>query len=93
MTVTHGGSLDSLQVEVEVLHSYVGDLLITLQKDGRSTVLFDGEGLEDGVIPEVIQTTAFAGVEFAGTWALRIVDRFEADEGKLVEWALSPTLR
>lgn len=93
LTVTATGTVETLAVHVNIDHSYVGDLVVTLAKDNLSTTLYDGRGVGGVGLDETFMTNAFAGVSLAGEWTLSVIDNAEADEGTLTTWSLEPTLR
>jgi hypothetical protein len=93
LAIDKAGTVDKLAVSVSIDHSYVGDLVVTLEKDGKTATLYEGRGIGGTGLDETFATDAFAGVEFSGAWTLTVVDNAEADEGTLKSWSLAPTFR
>jgi len=95
--VTAAGIVNGIEIEVDIDHSYRGDLRVSLIiPDGTSITLHDREGgsasdLKARYTPA--NTPAFAALiqnqpSAAGTWALHVVDLASWDVGKLNRWRL-----
>ncbi|MEU6483160.1 S8 family peptidase [Streptomyces sp. NPDC046887] len=83
-----GNAPAALQVPVNIVHTYVGDLRVQLvAPDGTVYTLRDRTG---GSADNINQTfTVDASSEVAnGTWKLRVSDLASADTGKIDSWAL-----
>lgn len=86
-----------VEIDLELHHTYPGDLLITLTNAvGTEVTVFDGE--TDEVTSEDVHIqralVGFPGDEDAnGPWTLRITDRLERDSGTLHAWSLTVTSR
>ncbi len=84
------GELVAISVTVDIIHSWISDLKVTLiAPDGTQTVLHDKEG-DDG---DDIKTTyndvaGMAGTGVGGDWSLRVVDSASQDVGRLVSWGI-----
>lgn len=97
--VDRTGVLKSLTVKVEVKHTYIGDLTITLQSPtGENVSLHSrtGGGTDDlsaaydsSKLPGL---AALVGSQVAGNWTLRIRDLESQDVGKLVRWSIDATI-
>jgi subtilisin family serine protease len=95
MDVVQSGQVQELRVQLEIRHSYVGDLRVDLvAPDGASVVLHNQEG---GSADDLVLTYSTAnrpalqglvGRSVKGRWQLRVVDRFRLDQGRLVSWRL-----
>ena len=84
-----GNASASATVEVHILHTYIGDLLVTLTApDGSSYLLHNRAG---GSIDNLDQTfTVNLSSEPAnGTWKLRVQDAASADVGRIDSWTLN----
>lgn len=93
--LTAAGTIRDLTLEVDITHSYVGDLVVTLTgPTGRTATVHDRSGggrdnlratyhAADGPL------AAFVGEPAAGTWTLTVADREGLDVGKLNRWRLS----
>ena len=95
--VTAAGIVNHIEVEVDIDHTYRGDLRVSLvAPDGAAIVLHDREGgnasdLKARYTPA--NTPALATLiqnqpSAAGSWALRVVDLASWDVGKLNRWRL-----
>ena len=84
-------------VQVNLEHTYVGDLILTLvSPQGTSIVLHDRSGGNQdnlvGVYPESLTPSEdlgkLKGEKLSGTWTLRVSDREGLDAGKIVSWGI-----
>ena len=83
-----GNAPSTLQVAVNINHTYKGDLKVDLiAPDGSVYVLHNRSG---GSADNIVQTfTVNASSELAnGTWKLRINDNAAGDTGRLNSWSL-----
>jgi len=87
--VPAGTSGRSVEVHVDISHSYVGDLYVTLTSpSGDRWTLHDREG---GDARDIVRTFPIDGVSsgsLAGTWQLAVSDHADADVGTLNAWEL-----
>ncbi|MCC7538759.1 MAG: proprotein convertase P-domain-containing protein [Deltaproteobacteria bacterium] len=90
-TVPDAMNVSALSVELNVTHTYVGDLRITLSHGGTERVLHDNEGGSDDDIARTIPVSGFEGQSAQGDWTLRIVDGAGQDVGTLVSWRVLVT--
>jgi subtilisin-like proprotein convertase family protein len=82
-----------LTVDVDVAHTYRGDLEVALERAGRRVVLLAQEG---GSADDLVQSFAvpdFVGQDGSGEWTLHVVDTAAADIGTLRSWSLRVTAR
>jgi extracellular elastinolytic metalloproteinase len=89
------GAAKSVKVDVDVTHSFVGDLVVELlAPTGARAVLHDRSGgagrdlvrsYESGAVPALAR---LVGTPVKGTWTLRVTDRLARDVGKLNAWGL-----
>ncbi len=90
LEVGGSGIIQDLTVDVEVEHTYNGDIQLELiHPDGESVEIRDAEGtpghdisIEDRAVPE------FIGLDSAGIWQLRASDHARYDEGSVQSWSL-----
>lgn len=77
-----------LSVELDIEHTFIGDLIITLvSPQGSEYVLQSREGGRNTEIKKTVEVDAnLENVQ--GTWTLRIEDKANGDEGVLNSWAL-----
>ncbi len=89
VTGVPGNAPATLQVSVNITHTYRGDLVVTLvAPDGSLYVLHNRTG---GSADNLIQTfTVNASSEVAnGTWRLRVADQASIDTGTLNTWSIT----
>ncbi len=94
MTVTQNINIEHVQVHVNLTHSWVGDLVITLvAPDGTKSVLVDNPGTNQagdfggsGGINFTFETNADMGESSAGAWTLQVADNQPQDSGVLKSW-------
>ncbi len=92
ITVPDGGSVTEVAVDVDITHTYRGDLVVTLEHGGRTAILANhtGGSADDIVIDGQVLDT-FDGLDAAGDWVLRVQDGAAQDVGTLNAWAISIT--
>ncbi|MFH1435911.1 MAG: proprotein convertase P-domain-containing protein, partial [Pseudomonadota bacterium] len=88
MNVADQVTVASLAVEIDITHTYIGDLKIVLQHNGTERALWNREGGGSDDLRKTFQVTDFNGADSAGPWSLRIVDEANLDTGTLSSWAL-----
>jgi subtilisin-like proprotein convertase family protein len=76
-------------VEVDVTHTYRGDLRVVLLHDGTEAVLMNNEGGSADDIRQSFATTSFDGRDASGTWTLKVIDSAAQDTGTLNRWTLT----
>ncbi len=96
LSTTAPGTLTALQVEVDIVHSWIGDLEVTLTSPQGQTVWLHsrlGAGADRLQATYTVATTpalaAILGQPRAGQWTLRVVDRERVDVGKLLSWGMT----
>jgi len=87
------GTVGSVEVTVDISHSWIGDLWLTLRSpSGDDVVLHDQSGGSTANLRETYTaaTTAglgvLAGKPIAGNWRLGVADLAASDVGKLNRW-------
>src|SRR5262249_25297665 len=95
LTASAAGQVKDVEVSVDITHTYIGDLFVTLVSPaGTNVVLHQRAG---GSADNLIKTYAAAntpglqtlrGQQIQGTWKLKVVDLDAIDVGKLNRWAL-----
>jgi len=80
-----------ITVAVDISHDYIGDLTVTLKRNGVDVVLHDQEGgWEDNIIREYEVTDAgLLGQEAQGSWVLHLTDTSAMDQGTLNSWSIT----
>ena len=85
-----GNASATARVEVHIVHTYIGDLIVTLiAPDGSSYVLHNRAG---GSTDNLDQTYAvnLSSEPANGTWKLRVQDAAAADIGRIDSWTINP---
>jgi subtilisin-like proprotein convertase family protein len=93
LSVDADGSIDSLKVNVNLRHTYVGDLTLKLSHDGIVKTLHSREGGSNDDIVKTFTVDGFEGSDLRGEWTLSVVDDAGQDVGTLDAWSLSATTR
>ena len=88
-TATEGGTIKALTVDVNIDHTFKGDLRVSLHKGSQAVVLHDRSGGGADDIVQSFDVGAFDGQDLAGEWRLVVVDTANQDVGTLVSWSLS----
>ncbi|HEU5057159.1 MAG TPA: proprotein convertase P-domain-containing protein [Kofleriaceae bacterium] len=85
---SEGGTIVKLMVNVDIDHTFRGDLRVSLHKGSKAVVLSDraGGGADDLVLS--MDVTGFAGEDLAGEWRLVVADMAGDDVGTLRSWSL-----
>ncbi len=91
LDVTDTSTIGSLKIQLDITHSYVGDLEIVLAHGDTSVTVWDREGTSTDDILGTFDVTAFDGQSLAGPWTLKVIDHAAADEGVVNSWALIVT--
>ncbi len=84
-------TIGSLRLELDITHTWVGDLVVTISHDGRDQVVWSREGGSDDDIRQTFEIRGFEGSNARGTWTLTVVDRAARDTGTLNSWAIVVT--
>ncbi len=97
LTVDRGGAIKDVKVDIDVKHTYIGDLDISLiAPDGTKVKLqARGGGATDDIVGTygddlraVDDLKALNGKDAKGDWQLKVVDLAGQDVGNLVSWGL-----
>ena len=83
--------IGSLSVELDITHTYAGDLEIILSHGSTDIVLWNQEGGSQDDIRTTLPAAAMTGQDAAGSWILKVVDHAAQDTGTLNRWALAIT--
>ncbi len=95
---TTSQTITSVSVKVNVTHTYIGDLKLTLiGPTGLQKILHNNTGgsADNVVTTYSIQTapnqalSGYVGLNTAGNWQLKAVDSAAADTGTLVSWSIT----
>ncbi|HVE86612.1 MAG TPA: M4 family metallopeptidase [Myxococcales bacterium] len=84
-------TLDSLKLNVDIDHTWRGDLVATLTSPSGKSVTFSNRegGSQDNIKGTFDLSEAFKGEDTKGTWTLTVADKAGADQGTLNNWGLS----
>ncbi|HZN92131.1 MAG TPA: S8 family serine peptidase [Myxococcales bacterium] len=84
-------SLTNASVDLNIPHTWKGDLVVTLvAPSGKEVVLHNRTGgSADNVAGNFDVSEALKGESAKGTWTLRISDKARQDVGTLKDWALN----
>lgn len=100
LSVTQSGTLEDLEVSIDITHTYIGDLMLELEAPDSKAVLLHNRtgGSTDNIIKKFTflntgKLQEFRGVPVQGNWKLKVSDRAGADQGKLNHWSLKLTLK
>jgi len=78
----------AVSVELNLTHTWIGDLVVTLEHDGATATLWSKTGGGTQNISQTFQTEAFAGKDATGPWTLHVVDTADKDTGSVESWSL-----
>ena len=84
-----GSGLAETEVDVDITHSYIGDLRVDLiAPDGSAYVLHNRSGGSANNI-DTTYTVDLSGESLEGTWNLRVKDNGRGDTGTLNSWSVT----
>lgn len=99
LAVTQEGTLKEIQVTVDITHSWIGDLQVSLLSPTGQEVILHGRS---GGSADNLRTTfssqstpnlaALANTGVRGNWTLKAADFARQDAGKLNSWSLELTI-
>jgi glucose/arabinose dehydrogenase/subtilisin-like proprotein convertase family protein len=99
LNVTGAGSIQSMQITVDIRHTWRGDLVLQLTSPaGTAITLFDVNDNDDGdnvqgTFPTTLvpneSLSNFNGEEVNGVWSLRVYDTQGQDLGDIRSWTLT----
>lgn len=88
--VADPGKVSQLNVLVEITHSYIGDLTITLLKDGQAvSILRQNEGGSDDNLSINYTVSEAIDLQLQGEWGLKVVDEYPFDDGSIIDFTIS----
>jgi subtilisin-like proprotein convertase family protein len=93
--VTETGAVGRVIVKLDVPHTYIGDLVVTLSHGGVEHTLHDGTGRTGRRLRSRIEVPGFEGKPAQGEWTLSVKDVATGNTGRLNGWTLRllPTKR
>jgi subtilisin-like proprotein convertase family protein/subtilisin family serine protease len=98
MAVSASGQVDDIVVDLDITHTYIGDLVVELTSPAGASVLLHNRtgGSANGIIKTCTMSNTstlqqLRGDSIEGNWTLKLSDRAPVDQGKLNRWALRIT--
>lgn len=82
------GTVEAVRIDVDITHTWRGDLVLYLLRDGERVEAYRASGSEDDLHLSGEYVSGFEGLEAAATWELLVVDTMARDTGTLNEWTL-----
>ena len=90
--VADSATVTEFKVTVDITHTYIGDLIVTLvAPNGATATLSNKEGGSADNIHKTWTITAENGIDIHGTWKLKVSDNGRYDTGTLDDWKLEFT--
>ncbi|MFK8000971.1 MAG: proprotein convertase P-domain-containing protein [Polyangiales bacterium] len=83
------GAITNVNVAIDMTHTYIGDLLITLTKGDVTRTVHNNSGGGDDNINDDFTLTGFDNVDPNGEWVLTVADSAGQDVGTLNGWTLN----
>lgn len=91
LSVAEDFTIKSLALELNIAHSYVADLTITLTHDGKTVAVWEQVSNPSPDLRQTFGLADFVGESSKGTWTLKVKDTAADDKGTLESWALVMT--
>lgn len=88
IAVRQTGLAFSIEVAIDLEHSYLGDLVISLEHEGFEATLLRNLGTGQTRLERTFEISVPRGIERSGDWRLVIVDTAEQDSGVLKSWSI-----
>lgn len=89
ISVTNGGSSSTVSVNVNIVHTYIGDLIVDLiDPSGGVHNLHNRSGGSANNINKTYSVNV-GNATRTGTWNLRVKDRANIDTGKIDSWSIT----
>jgi len=94
ITLSGAGLVGTARLNVDITHPFIGDLVISISKDGRAPIELLREDLVEGNrLMRSFTVPDFAGLDAAGVYTLHVVDAAAGDQGTLNGWNLEVLLQ
>ncbi|MBN8722377.1 MAG: proprotein convertase P-domain-containing protein [Acidobacteria bacterium] len=88
--ITDEGQIENLKVNLDIAHTYQGDLVVKLKSpSGKEVVLHNKTGGSTDNLQLDLDRTEFANEPIKGRWTLTVEDTARQDEGVLKSWGLA----
>lgn len=89
------GTVEKVVVNVDITHTYRGDIILVLQHGASQHIIFDGRELPsnerylDDIQLQDLEVEGFNNSEAAGTWTLWAYDIVRQDVGQITGWNMT----
>jgi C1A family cysteine protease len=91
ISITSTANVATVKVTVDITHTYVGDLKVTLTHGDKTVTLQANQGGGTADLKKTFTVDGFAGVPAGGAWKLTVADTASMDEGTLNSWSIAIT--
>ncbi|MFK7982372.1 MAG: proprotein convertase P-domain-containing protein [Saprospiraceae bacterium] len=93
-TCTEAGTIKGIEASIDIEHSYVGDLVVTLKGPDASVILHDRESGSKKNLKKSYKKalSAFIGTKAKGEWVLEVADYAPRDSGRIKSWNVDLSL-
>jgi subtilisin-like proprotein convertase family protein len=92
ISVADRGVIKGMTLDLDIEHTYRGDLVVELRHDGTTVLVYNGQNAsptwEDDVTLDGDLVTGFEGLNINGDWELVVSDNAGVDTGSITGWAL-----
>ena len=89
VAVPEAFDVETISVNVDIDHTYRGDLEVVLEHEGRRVTLANQEGGSADDLVETYTVDDFSGASSEGEWALHVIDHAGEDTGAIQKFALT----
>lgn len=83
LNIDQAGKIETLSVTVDITHTWRGDLLVVLVRDGEQVVLHNRAGRSEDDLKQTFEIDNFTGKELRGAWTLKVSDHAGQDVGQI----------
>jgi hypothetical protein len=91
LTVPDSGAISALQLNIDIEHTWRGDLRVELMHNGQTVMLHDRTGGSEHNLTTSFDVPQMVGEEMNGSWTLKVSDNAGQDTGTLLSWSLEVT--
>lgn len=88
LAVDHAGAAGTVDVSVNISHTYRGDISMYLIAPDGSAYLLKEKNRNDGAADVIATYSGNISGNAAGTWTLQVTDNYRRDTGTLNSWSL-----
>ncbi len=90
LDVAEDAKVESLKLDLDIAHTYRGDLTVTLTSpSGKTAVVSNRAGGSADDLKGSFDLKEFAGESTKGTWKLEVRDSAKGDVGTLKQWGMN----